>query len=464
MKIKSVIFSAIFLAALATPLAAWDTSRSIVRIKSNLVGRTVMQSVCAQLHCEILHSLDTLPGDTGPSSLFVVRNLPAPSLSVNYDLLGIEAVEADLPAWLAEDDTWGVSQATAAVLDALADHTPATYYGSTAWQSYLGQPASTIVRASDAHCTLRATGGGTVAIVDTGVDIDHPTLAPVLTAGYDFTRDVDGGDEKADVGGSRGVAPDGVYGVNQATAAVLDQATAAVLDDSTLADFGHGTMVAGVVHLVAPTAHIMPLKAFAADGTGYTSDIIRAIVYAGQSGANVLNMSFSRRTPSPELKRAIDNAASQGVIAVASAGNDGRPTLMYPAAYDNVMGVASTADDDARSSFSNYGSNLVWVAAPGEGIVTTYPWGTFAGAWGTSFSAPMVSGAAALLVGLESTATYGQVSSAVAQAQPLTPDLGNGRLDLYQAVSAGRGLWPSAAESPIPDSCDSSHVDWATGP
>jgi thermitase len=245
---------------------------------------------------------------------------------------------------------------------------------------------------------------------------------------------------------------------------VLDQATAAVLDDSTLADFGHGTMVAGVVHLVAPTAHIMPLKAFASDGTGYTSDIIRAIVYAARSGANVLNMSFSRRTPSPELERAIDNAASVGVIAVASAGNDGRPTLMYPAAYDNVMGVASTADDDARSSFSNYGSNLVWVAAPGEGIVTTYPWGTFAGAWGTSFSAPMVSGAAALLVGLESTATYDQVSSAVADAQPLTADLGYGRLDLYQAVSAGRGLWPSAAESPIPDTCDSTHVDWATGP
>jgi hypothetical protein len=463
MRAKSVIFSAIFLAALATPVAAWDTSRSIVRIKSNLVGQTVIQAICAQLHCQVLHSLDTLPGETAPSSLFVVRNLPAPSLFVNYDLLGIESVEADLPAWLAED-TWGVSQATAAVLDALADHTPATYYGSTAWQSYLRQPASTIVRASDAHCTLRATGGGIVAVIDTGVDIDHPTLAPMLTAGYDFTRDVAGGDEKADVPGTPAVTPDAVYGVNQATAAVLDQATAAVLDDSTYADFGHGTMVAGVVHLIAPTARIMPLKAFASDGTGYTSDIIRAIVFAARSGANVLNMSFSRRTPSNELKRAIDYAASRGVIPVASAGNDGQPTLMYPAAYDNVMGVASTADDDARSSFSNYGSNLVWVAAPGEGILTTYPWGTFAGAWGTSFSAPMVSGAAALLVGLESTATYGQVSSAVAEAQPLIPELGYGRLDLHLAVAAGRGLWPNAAESPIPDTCDSSHVDWTTGP
>ena len=114
------------------------------------------------------------------------------------------------------------------------------------------------MRASDTHCTLRATGGGIVAVVDTGVDIDHPTLAPVLTAGYDFTRDVAGGDEKPDVGRTGPVTPDGVYGVNQATAAVLDQATAAVLDGTTYADFGHGTMVAGVVHLVAPTARIMP--------------------------------------------------------------------------------------------------------------------------------------------------------------------------------------------------------------
>src|SRR5258708_25763152 len=158
MRIKSVIFSAIFLAALATPVAAWDTSRSIVRIKSNLVGQTVIQAICAQLQCQVLHSLDSLPGETGPSSLFVVRNLPAPSLSVNYDLLGIEAVEPDLPAWLA-DEPWGVSQATAAVLDALADHTPATYYGSTAWRAPLRQAAAPLVRARDAPWPRPRAGG-----------------------------------------------------------------------------------------------------------------------------------------------------------------------------------------------------------------------------------------------------------------------------------------------------------------
>jgi thermitase len=303
-----------------------------------------------------------------------------------------------------------------------------------------------------------------VAVIDTGVDPNHATLAPVLTAGYDFTRDVGGGDEVADVGQASVPVLDGVYCVNQASVAVLDQASVAVLDDSQYAAFGHGTMVAGIVHLVAPTARIMPLKAFTADGQGYTSNILRALYYATLKGAKVLNMSFSRPTSSAELKRAIDNATGKGLIAVAAAGNDGQATLVYPAAYSNVMGVASTTNGDTRSSFSNYGSNLVWVAAPGEGIITTYPWGSFAGAWGTSFSTPFVSGGAALLAGLQGGASYSQVSSAIARAQTLTSDLGYGRLDLYRAVQYGRSLWPSAPLSAVPASCASDGVDWSVAP
>jgi hypothetical protein len=461
---RSIICLAMVLAAWATPVAAWDTSRSIVRIKSGLVGRTVIQSICAQLACEVLRSLDGLPGETEPSSLFVVRNLPLPSLTVNYDLLGIEAVEPDLPAALAFDDGdeyWSSSQATAAVLDQLWNRTPVGYFGTTAWQSYLSQPAAAIVRLTEAHCGLRATGGGTVAIIDTGVDPSHPTLAPVLTLGYDFTRDVEGGNERADVDPAAAAVLESVFGVNQATAAVLDQATAAVLDDGAHGYFGHGTMVAGVVHLAAPTASIMPLKAFNARGEGYTSDIIRAINYATRQGAKVLNMSFSRPTPSQEIERALDNATSEGLIAVASAGNDGQSTLMYPAAYENVMGVASTSNEDVRSSFSNYGSDLVWVAAPGEGLITTYPWGSFAAVWGTSFSAPLVAGGAALLAGLEGSATQDQAAAAIAQAQALTAELGHGRLDLVQAVTAGRDLWPNAPESAVPDTCAAVGIDWS---
>ena len=460
---RAIICLAMVLAAMATPVAAWDTSRSIVRIKSGLVGRTVIQSICSQLNCQVVRTLDGLPGGTEPSSLFLVRNLPLPSLFVNYDLLGIEAVEPDLPAVLTSEDDgfWNSSQATAAVLDQLWDRTPVGYFGATAWQSYLTQPAAAIVRVTEAHCSLRATGGGTVAVIDTGVDPSHPTLAPVLTVGYDFTRDVEGGNERADVDQATSAVLDRVFGVNQATAAVLDQATAAVLDDGAHAYFGHGTMVAGVVHLAAPTASIMPLKTFTARGEGYTSDIIRAINYATRQGAKVLNMSFSRPTPSREIERALAHATEAGLIAVASAGNDGQSTRMYPAAYDGVMGVASTSNEDDRSSFSNYGADLVWVAAPGEGIITTYPWGSFAAVWGTSFSAPLVAGGAALLAGLEGSATQSQAAAAIAQAQALTAELGHGRLDLVQAVTAGRDLWPNAPESAVPDTCAAAGVDWS---
>lgn len=461
---RSIFCLAALLAALATPAAAVET-RTIVRIQPNLVGRTVIQTICTALNCQVAGSLDTLPDSTDPSSLFLVKNLPPPSWLVNYALLGIEAVEPDLKAGVDEEDEyWYSSQATAAVLDQLWNREPTSYFGTSAWRSYLEQPAGVIVRIREAHCGLQATGGGTVAVIDTGVDRTHPTLAPVLTQGYDFTRNVDGGSERADVDQATAAVLDGIYSVNPGTAAVLDQATAAVLDDGAHSHFGHGTMVAGLVHLAAPTASIMPLKAFDASGAGYTSDIIRALVYATRRGAKVVNMSFSRPTPSQELKRALDYATSQGLILVASAGNDGQSTLMYPAAYPNVMGVASTTNDDVRSSFSNYGANLVWVAAPGEGVLTTYPWASFAAAWGTSFSTPLVAGGAALLVGLEGSANEDQAAGAIANAHALTPELGYGRLDLFQAVSAGRNLWPNAPESTLPDSCAASGVDWSPEP
>src|SRR5262249_54090128 len=115
-------------------------------------------------------------------------------------------------------------------------------------------------------------------------------------------------------------------------------------------------------------------------------------------------------------------------------------------AYKSVISVASTTNDDQRSSFSNYGSDLVWVGAPGEGVVTTYPYGTYAAAWGTSFSAPFVSGGAALmldyggslLTALLVSQNQSDSAQAVAHAKPVSPDLGHGRLDIYQALTAWR--------------------------
>jgi len=180
--------------------------------------------------------------------------------------------------------------------------------------------------------------------------------------------------------------------------------------------------------------------------------------------AKVLNMSFSSPTSSPEMARALDYATSQGLIPVASVGNGGSASLVYPAALDNVMGVASTSNLDTRSVFSNYGAAQVWVAAPGEAVITTYPWGSYAAGWGTSFSTPFVSGAAALLVGMQSTASYWEASWAISHAVPVSSELGYGRLDLYQVVLAGRSLWPDAPPSPVPETCSSQGIDWSAAP
>jgi len=313
----------------------------------------------------------------------------------------------------------------------------------------------------------------TVAVIDTGVDGTHPVLKNSVITGYDFTTNQSGGSEDAGVTQSTvsvmdargGTAPTRPGRVSQSTVAVLDQSTVAVLDNPDYAAFGHGTMVAGIVHLVAPQAKIMPLRAFLPDGSGYNSDILNAIYYAVNHGAKVINMSFNYTSYSSELKNAIDYATSQGVICVAAAGNSGEQTKVYPGAFKNVIDVASTDANDIQSTFSNYGAPPVWLAAPGEGIVTTYPFGTYAAGWGTSFSAPLVTGTAALMVASnnvqttnQTTLSFGgltlnislqcglsvpssqlQAANAFKHSDDISaPQLGYGRLDTYEAIKAWR--------------------------
>jgi hypothetical protein len=339
---------------------------------------------------------------------------------------------------------------------------------SLVWDSYVNQPAAGIVKVSQAQSQFGVKGNGIVADIDTGVDPNHPALQGVLLTGYDFTRNQAGASELNDLttsdfpaypppNCSSATCPSPAR-VNQSTAAVLDQSTAAVLDGKVqYAAFGHGTMVMGVIHLVAPTAKLLPLKAFRADGTGNLSDILRAVYYAAQNNANVINMSFDLKTSSPELQNALDYANRLNVICAASAGNDGQgpppPFLVYPAALQNdVMGVASTSDTDARSSFSNFGNGIVWVAAPGEAIVTTYPFSTYSAGWGTSFSAPLVSGGSALLRNLRTDINESLVASAVAHAQFVGADMGHGRLDLLMALAAlpGGNVSPDYSVSAAP--------------
>ena len=350
----------------------------------------------------------------------------------------------------------------------MSDRTPVVYpagSSTTAWNSYVNQPAAGVVEVQTAQSDFHVTGAGIVADIDTGVDPNHPVLKSVLLQGYDFTRNQPGASEMNDLPSgfptpSCTTTCSGPAQVNQSTVAVLDQSTAAVLETNQNAAFGHGTMVLGIIHLVAPTAELLPLKTFKSDGTANLSDILRAIYYAVQQGnANVINMSFDTKTSSTELKNALDYASQLGLTCVASAGNDGAQEIVYPAALQSdVMGVASvgstTSTDGTRSSFSNYGNSIVWVAAPGEQIVTTYPFSTYASGWGTSFSAPFVSGGGALLHALMTAITESESAAATAKAAPLTQTgMGNGRLDLVpalQSLSGGTGGSPDYTVSASP--------------
>jgi subtilisin family serine protease len=404
----------------------------IVRTNLGLLG---LKNVCLSNGCTVVGNLD---GNVG--QVFLVR--PAQGLlpQLLADVLnlvnGILDAEPDQTLTIPPNVN---NQATASTApQGLWDNTPVNYYGNTVTHGYVNQPAAQIIRVAQAHSVFNVSGAGIVADIDTGVDPNHPALQGVLLAGYDFTRNQPGGSELNDI--SMSAPPPcetcaAAY-VNQHTAAMLDQHTAAMLDGSQYAAFGHGTMVMGVIHLVAPTAQLLPLKSFSANGNGSLSNILAAIYYAVQNHASVINMSFDLTTSSTELSDAINYANSHNVILAASSGNDGKQEMVYPAGLQNVMGVASTNNEDQRSTFSNYGNQIVWVAAPGEGVITTYPFATYAAGWGTSFSSPMVAGTASLLVNMQSSTSENQASWAIAHAKWIGLNMGNGRLDVYGSLSA----------------------------
>lgn len=407
-------------------------TRLVVRDSLGLPGLNLS---CALLGCNVVRGL----GDPqGQLFLVVFPQILTPVTSIlNLNLqLGVVSVEIDQT--IVSRDS-GASTAP----NYLTDKTPTNYFGNTVWHGYVVQPGNLLVRTSTTQSSYGVTGyGSTVAVIDTGVDPNHPALRGVLVKGYDFTRNVSGGSEDPDVNASPDMSDASSATVNQRTVAVLDQRTVAVLDGSGYSAFGHGTMTAGIVHLVAPQAKIMPLKAFGPNGSGYESDILRAIYYAAANGANVMNMSFDFANYSKELATAVKYAQGKGIIVVASAGNDGRYEFVYPGALPNVINVASTSDQDVQSTFTNYGTPPVFMAAPGEGIMTLYPWGTYAAGWGTSFSTPMVAGTAALMLGRNGNCTPAKVAYGLQHdAIIFNPQLGWGRLDTYLAVKSCHSLF-----------------------
>jgi subtilisin family serine protease len=376
----------------------------------------------SQASVEALDVLSDLLADPDVAAAEAVSALPLPELQSpgGYDF------GAAIRAWLASYNARKL----------LGSRSYYEYFGDAVWGSYLAQPLVKITKLGGAQ--RMATGRGvTVAVIDTGI-ASHRTLENHLVTGYDFLRD-----QPLESEDDLPVPDPGTPDVQQGTTVVLNLMErppgggywGGGYDAPTLGPYaaaGHGTMVAGVIHLIAPKARIMPLRVFGSDGRTDTATVIRAIYYAVDHGADVINMSFSTTALSPELARAIDYATRRGVICVASAGNQARDVESYPASLANVVGVAATDDSDRRSLFSNFGPKVADIAAPGEGILTTYLDDGYAVGWGTSFSTALVSGGAALVLDVDSLDQFEVAETFSRSSTRISRDLS--RIDLYAAV------------------------------
>jgi hypothetical protein len=235
-----------------------------------------------------------------------------------------------------------------------------------------------------------------VAVIDTGIDLDHPDLVPNL---WTNPGEIPGNDTDDDGNGRI----DDVHGwdfVNH--------------DNDPLDDMGHGTHVAGTIAAagdnglgvtgVAWRAALMPLKFLDRYGAGNTADAIQAIDYATRMGARVINASWGGGGFSLAMLESIRDAGLHEVLFVTAAGNDGRDSDVvpaFPAGYDapNIIAVAATDRHDRLAPFSNHGATTVDIAAPGAQIMSTLPGGLYGFNSGTSMATPHVSGTAALILG-----------------------------------------------------------------
>ena len=364
--------------------------------------------------------------DTVPGANIHLLNVPVVPSSLTASSLGIEWMELN----------------TGVTLPGFIQVGILTVPGTTVSDWYKYQPSMQLIRAGAAlpYSTGQAV---VVADINSQVDYGHPALRGHLTSGYDFVT----------------ARPAGSTALNQAETGFLDQAETGFLDsergfmnqfgagvlDRSQAGFlyslnpaySHGTLCAGVIAAIAPASMIMPLRVFDDAGRSDIFTIAKAIRYAVQHGAQVINMSFGTLKPSPALSNAINYARNADVVMVASAGNNNTSNPQYPAALSGVLATAATDLLDWKASFSNYGSSL-FVTAPGVKIFSAYPGGYYSVVSGTSFSAPMVAATAALIRSLRTAGVSTSISAGSVNTNSRNPgyvnQLGYGRIDVRQAV------------------------------
>lgn len=270
-----------------------------------------------------------------------------------------------------------------------------------------------------------------VAVIDTGVDYTHEDLVNRVLAeeGYDFVNE----------------------------------------DSDAMDDNGHGTHVAGIIAAEANNGvgiagivgelnvSILPIKALDADGVGETEDIVSAILYAVDYGVDVINLSIGSNVVTRELRSAIEQAISANIFVVVAAGNDSSQcTTTSLASLDGVFTVAASDEEDSLAYFSNYGS-AIDAYAPGVEILSTYLDNQYAYQDGTSMAAPIVSGAAALLLAQEPDLTVEELTdllsntdSTVEEPQQSTQLQQATQQQIIQIPNNTIGLTPNQQTTPTP--------------
>lgn len=301
--------------------------------------------------------------------------------------------------------------------------------------------------------TQSSGAGVVVAVLDSGIQLDHPDLAANLWTNPD---EVAGNGRDDDANG----IVDDVHGAN-----MFDR-SAYVGDDN-----GHGTHVAGIIAAgrdngvggsgLAPEAKILAVKVLDATMSGNTDALARGIRYAVDEGARILNVSINGDGASESLQEAVRYAGERGAVVVASAGNKGRDIDVlpsYPASLSDpaILSVAATNEEGGLWEQSNSGRLSVDLAAPGVSILSTARESGYQSRVGTSAATPFVSASLALLAAARPELPMSELAKAIIdttrRADLLEAPLGGGRLDVAAAmrrVLAGRPSKPGASYGPI---------------
>jgi subtilisin family serine protease len=396
----------------------------------NRVPGEVIFALEADAAAEVAVSIPSEPVRRGPS-VASVTELGSSAVDKALARLNVESVtrvHGPGPAEVAA----GVAQAPAAVAERL------NKLGEVAWAEpnryreaalvpndpqFGAQWGLTRINCPDAWDHTTGDPSIVVAIVDSGVDLNHPELASLLVAGQDLVDFPPGSIPQA------GWVFEGDFtGVD------------AVPQD----EVGHGTHVAGTVCCasnngvgvagVAWNVRLMPVRVLARirqtatgqiSGSGSAANIAAGIRWATDNGARVINMSIQGFGDTTVEREAVAYAISHGVVVVAAMGNSNTNQQSFPAAYPDVIAVGATDSADHRASFSNFGPHID-VAAPGVGIQSTYWDDTYASLDGTSMASPHVAGVASLVLSRNSSLTATQVGNIIrSTAKPLRDNPGD---------------------------------------